>query len=37
MVPLGLRDAMQRQAHAPRSRVDIAQRCAAQISDDLSR
>jgi hypothetical protein len=37
MVPLGLRDAMQRQAHPPRSRVNIAQRCAAQVSDDLAR
>jgi hypothetical protein len=37
MIALGLRDAMQRQSHAPRSRVNIAQRCAAQVSDDLAR
>jgi hypothetical protein len=37
MVPLGRRDAVQRQAHAPRSRVNIAQSCAAQVSDDLAR
>jgi hypothetical protein len=37
MIPLGLRDAVQRQAQSPRSRVDIAQRCAAQISDNLAR
>jgi len=37
MIALGLRDAVQRQAHSPRSRVHVAKRCAAQVSDDLAR
>jgi hypothetical protein len=37
MVPLGLRDAVQRHAHAPRPCVDVAERRAAKASDDLAR
>jgi hypothetical protein len=37
MIPLGLRDAMQRHAHPPRPCVNVAERRAAKASDDLGR